>query len=315
MNNTHESHRVAKDVEAVVTSFNQGAMLLEAVCSLCCQTLLPAKIILVDDGSTDEKSVEILKHIASDSALPVPVSVLWQENGGVSAARNFGIQCAKAPFVLVLDGDDWLESSYLAEVRRLLCENDTMVAASAWMCTFGVLDATVCPCGGDITAFLARNNCPASHMLRRRAWEQCGGYDETMRTGFEDWDFFLSLLETDPAAHIGIVPQALLHYRTARASANIKSMENRLLLMRRIIEKHSAAYRAHMTKVLLQMEATSVARLCGWENEILHTIAVNGTCSKASEDFLKSPSYGDGGMAAAVRIASAQGAVTNQQGG
>lgn len=45
---------IAKDVEAVVTSYNQGTMILEAISSLCMQTTPPAKIILIDDGSTDE---------------------------------------------------------------------------------------------------------------------------------------------------------------------------------------------------------------------------------------------------------------------
>ncbi len=315
MNAKHKTCSIAQDVEAVITSFNQGGMLLDAVHSLCRQTLPPAKIILVDDGSTDKISNRILDQIAMDANLPIPITVIRQLNRGVSAARNTGIRNAKSPFVLVLDGDDWLEPAYLEQVFLLLRGNASMVAASSWMHTFGVLDATVCPCGGDITAFLARNNCPATHILRRDAWAQCGGYDESMREGFEDWDFFLSLLETAPQAHIGMVQQPLLQYRTAPASANIKSMAKRLALMRYIIDKHGDAYRAHMTDVLLQMETTSVSRLHGWESEILHTISGGGSLSSVSKGFIQSPTYGDGGMAAAVRIASAQGAATKQQGG
>ena len=111
-----------------------------------------------------------------------------------------------------------------------------MVAASSWMRTFGVLDSVVRPAGGGIGAFLSRNCCPATHILRRRAWELCGGYDESMRSGFEDWEFFLSMLETDPEAHIGIVEMPLIDYRTAPASSNVRSMSKRLDLMRFIIE-------------------------------------------------------------------------------
>ena len=45
---------MAEDVQAVITSYNQGEMVREAVDSLCNQTMLPSKIIIVDDGSTDE---------------------------------------------------------------------------------------------------------------------------------------------------------------------------------------------------------------------------------------------------------------------
>lgn len=109
MNAKYENRCIANDVEAVVTSFNQGAMLFEAVRSLFCQTLLPAKIILVDDGSTDEKSIDILDQIVSDTNAPVPLTVIKQANSGVSSARNVGIQHAQAPLVLILDGDDMLE--------------------------------------------------------------------------------------------------------------------------------------------------------------------------------------------------------------
>ena len=304
MHTSVPDRRTAEDIEAVVTSFNQGSMILEAVQSLCRQTMPPAGIILVDDGSTDEASLRILEHIKSDPSFRVPITVLHQPNSGVSAARNTGIRSAHAPLVLVLDGDDRLEPSYIEQVRTLLHSHPSMIAASSWMHTFGVLDATVRPAGGGITAFLSRNCCPATHILRREVWEQCGGYDESMRTGFEDWDFFLSMLEVSPDTHIGIVPAPLIDYRTAPASSNIKSMEKRLDLMRFLIEKHLSSYREHLADALLGIESISITRLFGWENEILHELASGHEPGSVSAGFLQQPSYGDGGMASAVRIAS-----------
>lgn len=292
------------DIEAVITSYNQGSMILEAVQSVCNQTLLPKRIIIVDDGSTDQYSLEILNHIENHSELPVPVTVHFQENRGVSAARNVGINKAQSPMVLVLDGDDKLEAEYIENVTELLCTDPTMVIASSWMRTFGVLDATVCPGGGDIVPFLSHNCCPATHILRKEFYEQCKGYDEAMRSGFEDWDFFLSMLEITSEAHVGIVEKPLIHYRTAPASSNIKSMEKRLELMSYIIEKHKRSYANHITNVLLDMEAISNVRLLKWENEVIHSMKNNQKLSGSAKDFLENPSYGDGGMASAVRIAS-----------
>ena len=159
---------LAKDVEAVVTSFNQGTMVLEAVQSLCEQTLLPARILLVDDGSTDKDSICILKQIESDANWSVPIAILRQPNGGVSAARNAGIRKAQSPMVLVLDGDDRLEPSYIEKVSGLLRKDSSMTAASSWLHTFGVLDSVVRPQGCGIAEFLSRNCCPATHILRRK---------------------------------------------------------------------------------------------------------------------------------------------------
>lgn len=302
MNQNRET--IGTDIEAVITSFNQGRMIVEAVESLCTQTLLPQKIIIVDDGSTDEFSIRVLKDIEKMSDLPVPVMIYYQENRGVSSARNTGIKKAQAPMVLVLDGDDKLEPEYAACVSQLLRDNPLMVAASSWMHTFGVLDSVVCPSGGKISAFLSRNCCPATHILRRDVFEQCGGYDETMRSGFEDWDFFLRMLETNVDSRIGIVEKPLLWYRTAPASSNIKSMDKRLELMRFMIEKHVESYHDHIVDALLGIESISNFRLFNWENEVTHMIINHQELCRSSKDFLKSPTYGDGGMASAVRIAS-----------
>ena len=290
------------DIEAVITSFNQGSMILEAVESLCAQTLLPQKIIIVDDGSTDEYSIQVLKDVEQKSDLPIPIMIYHQENGGVSAARNAGIKKAQSPMVLVLDGDDKLEPGYIEEVSRLLRDNPSMAAASSWMHTFGALDSIVCPAGGNINPFLSRNCCPATHILRRDVFEQCGGYDESMRSGFEDWDFFLSMLETSSESCIGIVGQPLIQYRTTPASSNIKSMTKRLELMRLIIEKHISSYHGHIVDALLGIETIADARLHSWENEVTHAISNHQEISQSSKEFLKSPTYGDGGMASAVRI-------------
>lgn len=295
---------IAQDVQAVITSFNQGTMIEEAVCSLCIQTTLPSKILVVDDGSTDILSMEVLQKLERNSNIPVPVDVIYQTNNGVSAARNSGIRKTQTPLVLILDGDDKLEPSYIEHVSGLLRTNPHMVAASSWMHTFGILDSIVCPSGGKLSAFLSRNACPATHILRRASWEICGGYDETMRTGFEDWEFFLHILECTPDSQIGIVKLPLINYRTAPASANVQSMTKRLELMRYMIEKHLETYQQNITDALLGIEATSMSRLYSWENEIIYNRSNGASLSETTYNFLQSPSYGDGGMAAAVRILS-----------
>ena len=304
MKMTDNENYSGSDIEAVITSYNQGSMILEAVRSVCSQTLLPKRIIIVDDGSTDKNSLEILNSMKNNSDFSVPITIHFQENRGVSAARNTGISKAQTSMVLILDGDDKLEPEYMEEVSKLLQENPEMVIASSWMHTFGVLDAVVCPTGGNIVSFLSHNCCPATHILRKKVYEQCAGYDESMRSGFEDWEFFLSMLETSPEAHIGIVEKPLINYRTSPVSANIKSMNKRLELMRYIIEKHSNSYTSNVTNVLLDIEAISNLRLFGWENEMIHAIKNHRELSESASEFIKNPSYGDGGMASAVRIVS-----------
>lgn len=142
-----------RDIEAVITSYNQGTMILEAVRSVCSQTLLPERIIIVDDGSTDKESLAVLGEMKNSPDFLVPVIIQFQENQGVSAARNTGIRSAHSSMVLVLDGDDRIEKEYIEKVYHLLLEHPSMVIASSWMRTFGTLDAIVRPSGGNIVLF------------------------------------------------------------------------------------------------------------------------------------------------------------------
>lgn len=112
------------------------------------------------------------------------------------------------------------------------------------------------------------------------------------------------MLETSPESLIGIVDKPLIRYRTSPASSNVKSMNKRLELMRFIIEKHMNSYHDHIVEALLGVETISNLRLYNWENEVTHAISNHRELSQSSKEFLKRPTYGDGGMASAVRIVS-----------
>ena len=344
----------AAEASVVVTCFNQGETVREAVDSALAQTRLPAEIIVVDDGSTDDATLRLFGTLEDRGSSTRPVvRVIRQANAGPSAARNAGIRAAHTPYVAVLDGDDLLMPDFLARTMAVLDIDDQVVAASGWLRTFGVLEAEVRSDGGGLTDFLSRNRCPATCLIRRSAWERCGGYEESMRSGFEDWDFFLSLLEcglergtehgptresehgsecgterkpgtsdvdgetpigngstsaVDRAdlAHIVVVPEPLVSYRTAPSSSNVASMERRLDLMRIIIDRHRASYVEHAVEAILGVEATSIARLAMWEDAV-HACPEVLRSSPLSAGFMVHPTYGDGGMAAAVRIRSAVG--------
>ena len=291
---------VAQDVTAVVTGCNQGEMLADAVDSVLRQTVRPASIIVVDDGSEDVASTAALEALArrgNDG-----IRVIRQANAGVSAARNAGIAGANTPYICVLDGDDLLLPRFLERTLAVLREDGTVAAASGWLKCFGVLDCVVRPGGGTLADFLPRNCCPSACLFRRELWQRCGGYDESMREGFEDWEFCLVLLEAGgPNARIAVIEEPLVNYRTAAVSSNVKSMERRTRLLRHIIGRHREAYAAHVEQVTLALDALASSRLRMWEDAVqVHPELMQH--SMVTRAFLDHPTYGDGGMAAAVRI-------------
>ncbi|MGO4535156.1 glycosyltransferase family A protein [Leifsonia sp. 2MCAF36] len=279
---------MGSDVGVVVTTFNQGRQTLDTVESVLAQTRQASVVVVVDDGSSDEDTRRALEE------LPSGVVLIGQSNAGVAAARNRGIHALRSDLIAVIDGDDLWEPTFLEQCCGLLEADDDCVIASSELRTFGVASHRVRPAGGRLVDFLHRNASPASAVFRRSTWRDVGGYAESMRNGFEDWDFFLSVLERDGMARI--VPEPLLRYRTHPASLNMTSMQHREELFRTIIGRHREAFQKHLDDVLVALERTSMQRLARWE-----ALAVRENDLEREE-----PSFGDGGMASAVRISTAR---------
>jgi glycosyltransferase involved in cell wall biosynthesis len=87
-------------VSVVIPSYNSARYIVETIDSILAQTVQPAEIIVVDDGSTDE-SAQILA-----ARYDGRIRYIYQENAGVSAARNRGIEAANGDFIAFCDADD-----------------------------------------------------------------------------------------------------------------------------------------------------------------------------------------------------------------
>lgn len=91
-------------ISVIVPVYNVASYLPHCVRSLIGQTLRELEIILVDDGSTDESGAVCDRFALEDTR----VRVIHKENGGLSSARNAGLDVIKGDFVLFVDGDDYL---------------------------------------------------------------------------------------------------------------------------------------------------------------------------------------------------------------
>ncbi|MFQ3627838.1 MAG: glycosyltransferase [Cyanobacteriota bacterium] len=97
-------------VSVVVTAFNQARFLEDAVNSVLQQDYDPIECWIINDGSTDDTEAIAQRLVQQDARVYYRV----QPNGGVSAARNLGAQCARGEWVQFLDGDDWIAPDKLS---------------------------------------------------------------------------------------------------------------------------------------------------------------------------------------------------------
>ncbi len=195
-------------VSIVVPCFNGGRFLDGLFASLGRQTFRDFETIIVDDGSTDEGTRKTLDSLARD------IRIVRQGNRGLPAARNTGFAAARTDFVLPLDCDDEIEPAFLSKTVDALRNAPPEVAFVFTDIRLvgrmkGVLTRDLCPFDQ-----LFINRLPYCMLFRKSAWRDVGGYDATMRDGYEDWDFNLRLIQ-DGFRGIKIA-EPLFVYRVSR---------------------------------------------------------------------------------------------------
>ncbi len=173
----------------VVPCFNYGRFIREAVDSALGQTVRSLEVIVVDDGSTEPDTHEVL---ATLEHLP-RVRVVRQDNAGLPSARNTGIALARGEYICCLDADDTLEPTYV-EMAIAVMEADRSVGfAYSWVQLFGDASSVWQTRDFDIEEALIDNHTSVAAVFRRDDWIAAGGYRPDMRQGYEDWEFWLRL--------------------------------------------------------------------------------------------------------------------------
>lgn len=197
INNTTTSQNTL--VSVIIPCYGQAHWLGDAIESALKQTHKPIEIIVVNDGSPDN---------TTEIASKYPVEILCKENGGLSSARNAGIAIATGEHILCLDADDMILPEM---VEKCLARNDDIVSTAQQ--EFGdtnyLWDTQLeHPTFFD---FWNHNQINCCSLFKRKIWEELGGFDESMRYGYEDWDFWMRA--TDKGYTVSVIKEPLFLYR------------------------------------------------------------------------------------------------------
>ena len=107
-------------ISVIVPIYNAEKTIQKCVGSLLSQECGGVEIILVNDGSTDGSGA-LCRTFAQEHP---QIRLIEKENGGVSTARNAGLDIARGAYICFVDSDDYVSPDYFAEIRRALAEND-----------------------------------------------------------------------------------------------------------------------------------------------------------------------------------------------
>jgi glycosyltransferase involved in cell wall biosynthesis len=196
-------------VSIVTPFFNTGPVFIETVESVLRQSLQQWEWIIVDDGSDDPKSLEILEClVARDPRVSIKKG---KARSGPAAARNLGVAAARAGFVALLDSDDLLEPTALEKWLWFLTCHPQYAMVKGYQAGFGAHEYIWREGFHSGKAILKENLIQTGSMVRRDIYLAVGGMDEKIRGGMEDWDFWLRCAN---AGHWGsTIPEVLDWYR------------------------------------------------------------------------------------------------------
>jgi glycosyltransferase involved in cell wall biosynthesis len=237
-------------VTVVIPCFNHGEFLPEAVESVTALQRDDVELVVVDDGSTDERTRKEM-----DALLGRRIKTIRQENKGLAAARNAGIAIALGEYILPLDADDRLRPGWIDNGIRILDSEPQVGVVYGDAECFGTRTGRwhVGPFEPD--KLLKWNYIHASALYRRSVWEQNGGYDPTIPGPvLEDWDFWLGALEH--GWEFAYLPEVFFDYRQAEGSMVTRTQEFLSKVEAFIATKHGLLYRRAWLR--LEREHSSV---------------------------------------------------------
>jgi len=236
-------------VSIVVPVFNAGGYLQQALASVAAQTHPDFEVVVVDDGSTDARTLAILERAASEPR----ITVHRTPNRGPAAARNLAIERARGAYVLPLDADDYLAPAFLAKTVPILDAEPDVGVVYTWVGLVGSHHGVWRTGGLSLQELLARCTIHVSSLYRREVWVDVGGYDGRFVESCEDWDFWLGAVARGWAGRC--VPEVLAYYRRTPASRelNARAPGVSARLMRSLVEKHRSLYEANLEEALAGM--------------------------------------------------------------
>ncbi|OUL63023.1 glycosyltransferase family A protein [Flavobacterium sp. AJR] len=178
-------------VSIIVPCYNQAQYLNEALQSVLDQTYENWECIIISDGSLDNTQEIAENWVKKDKRF----RYYYQQNAGVSSARNLGIRNSIGEYILPLDGDDKIAQNYIQQAIKAFENDESLKLVYCKAEKFGDETGNWNLAPFSLKALALDNMIFCSAVYRKRDWELVRGYDDNMQEGLEDWEFWIAFLK------------------------------------------------------------------------------------------------------------------------
>lgn len=196
----------------VIPYYNLASTLPETIESIKQSNYKKYEIIIVNDGSNDKDSIEILRKYENDEK----IRILNIENKGLANARNVGAESARGEFIAFLDADDKIDSTFYTRAIDILHQYSNVSYVYSWVQYFEGSSAVWPTFNVHIPYLLCANMLAAFCVIRKNDFLNFGKNRIQMEYGMEDYDGWVSLAEH---GCLGVsIPEKLNLYRVRKDS-------------------------------------------------------------------------------------------------
>ena len=220
----------------LITNYNKEAFLEEAISSCLNQDFNDFEIVLIDDGSTDN-SKEIIESFKALKNF----RYILNSNQGIVNSRNEGIRACKGEFILQLDGDDKIGKNFLKLTVPVLQKDNNVGIVYCKTSFFGGKKGEWNLGDFSIEKQLVTNQIVITALFRKDDFLKTNGYSHYFDDGYEDWDFWMSILELGRS--VVQLDSIQFYYRILANSRNIGiSQDTETKLKYNIWKNHQSLY-------------------------------------------------------------------------
>lgn len=238
-------------VSAIITTYNRPDLLPRAIDSVLTQTFEDLECLVVDDCSPDDETAKVIESV-EDSRIKY---IRHDENQGLSAARNTGIEQAEGKYIAFLDDDDeWLPNKIERQVDLFNNLSDEYAVVYCWMDYYSdsrseiiekyrpMLNGYIFPSTLDGQPI----GSGSTLLVRKTAAEEYGGFDESLPRGV-DGDF---IRRVSQEYKVDYVPEALVRYYIEHGHERItrddtEGIRNRINGLQTKLAKFDTALEVH----------------------------------------------------------------------
>ncbi len=259
-------------ISVCIPFYNHGKYIEETIDSVFLSNYPNLEIIILNDGSTETQSIEVLDKIQDKYQENRNFKIINQENQGVASARNKMAEIAKGEYLAFLDSDDKISPTFYSEAVKILNKYENVGFVASWIKEFGDSQGVWVAWNTEFPYLLCHNTLTVGTVVRKQAYLSSGGMNILLDENLEDYECWINMSKQ---GWLGVViPQIHYFYRIHATSRLRDSNRDQLLYLYEVIaSQHPELYGEYATEIFNLLNQNGASWL--WSNPSKNSILMS----------------------------------------